>query len=330
VLIDGFLNENMKIIGMIPVYNDEDIIEEVIEHLLSQGLELVVLDNGSTDATYEKCRKFVGKGILKLHQFKTEFYQWDLILRMLYDMALVQKPDWVIRSDSDEFLESGEKGVTLKDAIIRADAEGYNLIQFDRFDFFMTDNDNESARSIKEKMPYYSYQGNWVYRAWKYFPGIRIGDAEGHYPIFPLASGYKIYAKKFVLRHYTFRSKEQAEKKMKQRIRHRGNTSKGQLPLDLHEQKILAQDFSTTYDHKLITKYEDDGNWNYEIVLYPFGNPNPPKKEDIFTDTGELKQKLKTVNEYKRLLEQKELTTTIALLYKKARSIKKSLFNRTK
>ena len=61
----------MKIVGMLAVYNDNDIIEEIIQHLISQGIDLVVLDNGSTDGTYEICKKFVGKGILDLFQYKT-------------------------------------------------------------------------------------------------------------------------------------------------------------------------------------------------------------------------------------------------------------------
>ena len=48
----------MKIVALIATYNEEDIIKEVIEHLLSQGLEIVLLDNGSTDQTYEICKKF--------------------------------------------------------------------------------------------------------------------------------------------------------------------------------------------------------------------------------------------------------------------------------
>jgi len=146
----------MKIIGMLPVFNDEDVIQEVIEYLLSQEIELVVLDNGSTDKTYEICKQFLSKGILQLKQFKTISYQWDTILRMLYDMAQTYTPDWVIRSDSDEFLESGIKNKTLKQAIEDADKDGYNLIQFDRFDFFMTDDDNEDAKSVREKLKYYS------------------------------------------------------------------------------------------------------------------------------------------------------------------------------
>jgi len=122
----------MKILGMIPVYNDEDIIEELIEYYIDQGLELVILDNGSTDNTFEICQKYVGKGVLQIHQYKTEtyVYEWENILRILYDMALFHSPDWVIRSDSDEFLESGTSNLTLKEAIEKLDSEEFNLIQF--------------------------------------------------------------------------------------------------------------------------------------------------------------------------------------------------------
>ena len=47
----------MKVIGMLSVFNDENIIEEVVEHLISQELELVVLENGSADNTNESCKK---------------------------------------------------------------------------------------------------------------------------------------------------------------------------------------------------------------------------------------------------------------------------------
>ena len=284
---------------MLPVFNEEDIIQEVIEHFISQKIPLVVLDNGSSDQTIEICKKFLGKGILKLEQFNSVYYQWDTILRMLYDMALVHSPDWVIRSDSDELLESGTD-LKLKDAIINADKEKCNLIQFDRFDFFMTDDDDKSAKSIKEKLRYYSYQGDFVYRAWKYFPGIRIGDAGGHYPIFPSGLKYKISPKKFVLRHYPFRSKEQAEVKMKYRVRGREKTN--DLALDGHEQKILNQDFSKKFDHNLLYKYQDDKKWEYTIKISPFANPNPPRKEDLFTEDGDLKERPKTNWEYKLLL----------------------------
>jgi len=126
----------MNLVGMLPVYNEEDIVEEVIQHLLSQGLDLVVLDNGSTDGSYEICKKFAEKGLITLNQVKTSKFDFTLILRILYDMALTRNPDWLIRSDQDEILESGIPNLTLKEAIEQEDKKGHNLIQFSVFEFF--------------------------------------------------------------------------------------------------------------------------------------------------------------------------------------------------
>jgi len=65
----------MKIVGMISVFNEEDIIEEMINHSISQGLDLVVLDGGPTDSTYDICKQFSDNSELKLYQFKTK--NWD-------------------------------------------------------------------------------------------------------------------------------------------------------------------------------------------------------------------------------------------------------------
>ena len=292
----------MKIIGMLSTYNDEDIISEVIENLLSQGIELVILDNGSKDKTFDICKKFLNKGVLDLIQHKTDTFQGNLILRMLYDMAFRYSPEWVIKVDSDEFLESGIKNVTLKEAIEKIDSENYNLIQFDQFNFFMTDADNENANSIKKRLTYYSCVGDFLYRAWKYFPGIRIGGEGGHYPIFPEGYLYRIYPKKFVLRHYTFRNKIHAEKKMEESKKRALKDAEGTPVLNEHLVKVLKQNFSNKIDHKLLTKYNEDGKWNLKRKFCPFTNPNPPKKEDIFLDDGTLRTKQKNVDEYKLTL----------------------------
>lgn len=290
---------------MLLVYNDEDIINEVIENLLFQGLELVVLDNGSTDSTYKICENFLGKGILQLKQFKTDSFisQHDVLHRILYHMALTENPDWLLRSDSDEFFETGITNKTLKDGIQQADSEGYNLIQFDRFDFFMTEDDNESVKSIKEKLTYYSCHGDYLYRAWKHFPGIRMGYSGGHYPIFPEGLSYKIYHKKFVMRHYKFRSTEQAKQKMHNTIRgttfEKSKENKDddiiKTGLNKHIKNILQQDFTRKVDHKLLTKYNEDEKWNYEIKYHPYMDEIPPKQNEIFTEDGKLKIKQKNV-----------------------------------
>jgi len=289
----------MKIVGMLSTYNEEDFVENVIKHLLNQGLELVILDNGSTDNTFEICKKFVNKGVLKLEQFQSNTYQWAIILIKLYDMALIQSPDWVIRSDSDELLESGVNNLTLKEAILEADSQGFNLIQFDEAHFFMTDKDNENANSVKERMIYYSWVSDFMYRCWKYFPGIRVEDKGGHLPVFPPDQKYKIFPRNFVIRHYNIRKKDQLEQKTKQRRVRIANTGEGELGWHTRYEIYLKNNFSGIVNHKLLTKYNEDNNWNLENKFDPRkGDRAMRKKEDIFTNDGYLKIESKTVPEF--------------------------------
>ncbi len=275
---------------MIPTYNDEDIIEEVIEHLLSQDIELVVLDNGSTDNTFQICKKFSDKGLIKLEQFKSDLFDWVLILNKLYDMAIFESPDWVLRSDSDQFLESGINNLTLKDVISQSEVGGYNIIQFDRFDFFMTDKNNKNAKSVKEKMPYYSYQTDYAYRAWKFVPGINVAGHMGHCPIFPSDVVYKFDPKKLVIRHYLFRNKQQSEKKVQDRIRRISSSSYKSYGLINHLRRTIQSDYSSIVDHRILTKYNEDNQWNYEKKFNPI-TKKLPSREEMFSNDGLMKNK---------------------------------------
>jgi len=278
----------VHLVGMLPVYNEVDIVEEVIQHLLSQGLDLVVLDNGSTDGSYEICTKFAEKGLITLNQVKTSKFDFPLILRILYDMALTRNPDWLIRSDQDEILESGNENLTLKEAIEREDEKGCNLIQFDVFEFFMTNNDNLSAKSIKDKFRYYSWQHDNAYRAWKHIPGTRVGDAGGHFPIFPEGIRHIIAEKKMVLRHYRFRDKEQAIKNNKERIARVKDIPERKIGWYEHLDKISEQKYFEPVNYRLLCEYKEDNKWNSESGFQPFVLTTQPKREELFSEDGRL------------------------------------------
>jgi len=261
---------------MVPTFNDEDIISEMLENLLHQGTFPVVLDNGSTDNTFNICKKFSERGVIKLSKFYSELYNMSTILEILYDMALIENPDWLVLCASDELLESGLNDCTLGEAISQINSEGFNLIQFNRFDFFMSDDDNKSAKTIREKLTYYSYQDDFLYRAWKFIPGVKMRDG-GHYPIFPNGEKYIIYPRKFVMRHYTFRSKEQAGKKMQDRI-NKNIEEKSKEGLTQHLKNALNHGLTKYVDHRLLTKYNEDNHWNLERKYVPFVVDHPKKK----------------------------------------------------
>lgn len=283
---------------MIPVYNEGDVVGQVIEQLLSEGIELVVLDNGSTDDSY-KIVKDYGKKILSLRRLETSTYDWPLILRILYDMALKENPDWLIHSDADEFLESGKNGISLKDEITKVDGDGKNLIQFDCFEFFMTDKDNLSEPSIKKKFYYYSWQADFMYRAWKYIPAVRPEVFGGHIPVFPPFEKYKIADRKFVLRHYRFRDEQQARKKIEARLIRIKETVEEKLSSYPQYAQMLKVGFPKLVNHKLLSKYEEDNNWNYKWRYHPYSLKELANRGQIFSENGKLNQPQPTYTELK-------------------------------
>jgi len=200
---------------MIPVYNEADMIGDVVEHLLSQGLELVILDNGSTDDSYKICERYVEKGVLRLERIRTEKYEFDLLAQRLYDAAISLGAKWVLLNAADEFLESPYRNLTLKEAIETDAQRGYNLIQFNNFEFFPTEKDSHDAEhDVRKRLKYYTWNDDLQFRCWKTYPGIRVTGTAGHYPVFPSKVKPRIPKTKYTLRHYRIRSYEHGVRKI--------------------------------------------------------------------------------------------------------------------
>src|SRR5208282_1327919 len=133
---------------MMSVRNESDIVGQVIKHLISQGIQLVILEGGSSDGSFEVCSEFVGHGVLSLESESSTKFQWHLILKRLYEMALRHQPDWVLLNGADEFLEAPSHGQTLE-AAIRSEADkGYDLIQFNNFEFWPTKDDDPAEGDV--------------------------------------------------------------------------------------------------------------------------------------------------------------------------------------
>jgi len=191
----------------------------------------------------------------------------------------------------------------LKDAISEEASKGYNLIQFNGFNFFMTDDDNLSANSIRERMKYYSFSRDYLYRAWKVYPGIYPND--GHIPIFPYDQKYVVSPRKMVLRHYRFRSTLQAEKKMKERLSRIKGTAEFRTGWHVQYDKIKKENFSKKIDHNILTKYFEDNQWNLK-KKFNFHNPAYLKKEDILSEDGSLKIRPKSIAELHVVIKNQE------------------------
>lgn len=137
----------MKLIAVLRIKNEIDIIDEALNRLSEVADEIIVLDNGSTDGTekvYANYPKVVE--VLKTNDFNEGR---DKI--MLLESAKKRNPDWIMFLDADEIFEKNfTRAVAEK--YMRSD---YDMIEFRLCHFWL---DKKHCRLFDRKYFLYSLQ----------------------------------------------------------------------------------------------------------------------------------------------------------------------------
>jgi hypothetical protein len=90
----------------VATYNDRDIVSQLINDLSADDFDIHVLDNWSTDGTFEQLGGLVSSfPALTLERFPvarpTQYCEWRAILERKTEIA-AQFPDrWIVHHDSD-------------------------------------------------------------------------------------------------------------------------------------------------------------------------------------------------------------------------------------
>lgn len=91
--------KDIKVAAILTVYNEEDIINHSINRLLEQQIHVYVIDNWSTDSTYEMlsqfrsnpyfigCERFPGKG-------PDPYFNWNYLLARISEVSSGIDADW--------------------------------------------------------------------------------------------------------------------------------------------------------------------------------------------------------------------------------------------
>jgi glycosyltransferase involved in cell wall biosynthesis len=298
----------VRIVGMMFVYNEADIIGQTIEHLASQGVELVVLDNGSTDGSLTIINDHIGNGVLSVERIQTAGFESTRMIRILHAMAIKHSPDWILLSGADEFLESPYRGMTLNGAVQLEDARGFNLIQFNNFEFYPTEKDDSQERDVRRRLRYYSWHDDFQYRCWKAYPGMSVFTAHGHDAKLPDGIRTKVSPNKFVLRHYKIRSYEHGLRKVFSERLPRFAPEERAKGWNIHYDNYGTDKSYFIVDSSSLTRYDEDGNWNVAKTFDgTYGAWNPPSaserisklRDDVNTLKEEVKKRDLTITELK-------------------------------
>lgn len=198
----------MRIVALLAVRNEELYLARCLEHLLDHGLEVHLIDHGSTDATVAIAREFARHGRVTVESFPYRgSYEWGKLLQRKEQLARQLDADWFIHHDADEIRQPPPPWRTLAEGVAAVDAAGFNAIDFAEMVFTPTGREQSFAGRdyVAEMRHYYYFAPRPEHRvnAWKNLGPVDLASAGGHRVEF---TGRRIFPQRFILRHYVFLS----------------------------------------------------------------------------------------------------------------------------
>ena len=115
-------------------HNEADLLNQHLPLWIAEGLEVVISDHSSNDATRAVAEAWLGRGVLTVQSLEW-LGQFSLEQQLAAKEAAIQglDHDWVVHLDTDEWLHSPMEGETLQQALSRLAAAGANAVNFEEF-----------------------------------------------------------------------------------------------------------------------------------------------------------------------------------------------------
>ncbi|MFC0522751.1 glycosyltransferase family 2 protein [Pontibacillus salicampi] len=212
-------NSSFKVIALMAVYNEEDIIEYSLNKLIEQDIYVYVIDNWSTDRTLEIIQTFrddphiIGYESYPSKNNAQKKFHFLEILHRKEILAATLNADWFIHCDADEIRESPWFDLNLKEGIQYIDSLGYNAIDHTVLNFSPT-NDHFISGNFEEHFRHFEigvYISGQV-KTWKKTDNkVSLAVHGGHQAMF---EGRRVAPFNFLLKHYPLRSQQHAERKI--------------------------------------------------------------------------------------------------------------------
>ena len=224
LIVDQFMKDpgkapsDFRAVAIMTAYNEEDIIGPSIGKLIADGLGVYVIDNWSTDRTYEIVERFRGKGLVGLERFPdapSAQYEWRSLLRRVEVVAPGIEADWCVHHDADERRSGPWDGVGLRDALWRVDRAGFSAVDHVVLNFRPTDNEFRPGGDFESHFRHFEFGRSpgllLQIKAWKNTGPVDLAGSGGHEAVF---RGRRVFPYRFELKHYPIRSQSHGELKV--------------------------------------------------------------------------------------------------------------------
>jgi hypothetical protein len=249
-----------RVLAMLATYNEERFIDSCIQNLTSQGVEIYLLDNGSTDRTVEIAQDWLGRGLIGIENLPREgVFSLEPQLMRKEELASTLEADWFMHVDADEIHLAPYAGWTLAEAFAAVENAGYNAVNFQEFTFIPTlespDHDHPGYQDTMRW--YYPYQPQTPFgiRAWLRQYRITLAASGGHKTRFP---GIRLCPVFFPMKHYQFLSVTHGLRKYADRKYDPKELQAGWHGAQLGWRRFLKSEFSLPPEGQLHEFFSDD------------------------------------------------------------------------
>src|SRR6266850_3586918 len=294
------------VVALIAAFNEEDIVGQVIRHLIDQGVAVYLLDHASTDRTVAEAEPYLGRGLVRIERFTESEtggggrVSWAAILRRKEALARELEANWFIHHDADEFRESPWAHLNLREGIEFVDRLGYNAIDFELFNFSPTRDGFTSREDVRKAFRHYAPAAacdRIQIKAWKKPTGpLDLVASGGHDAIFP---GRRVFPIRFILRHYPIRSQSHGIRKVLHERKAR--FSEEEQRRGWHVQyDAVDENYDFIRDPRTLTEYDSD-QARLQVMLHHRGievlEQKPAVRDekeihDLREELGGLRQEL--------------------------------------
>lgn len=232
-------------LAVVCVRNESMHIHRCIKDLISSGLDVHFVDNGSTDGTREIAESYIGNGVLAVDDLPWHG-SFSLTDQLNFKREIISQAqhDWILHCDADEWMVNPHVGESLIEAMNEAHETGFNCINFNEAVFIpLGDEDFEREDYADLMRTYYFFQPRYprLNRAWRRDAQLENSASGGH-----LLSGknLKIYPNDLILRHYIALSQEHVRRKYLARQFSEADQSKG-----WHGNRLTINESNLTFKH---------------------------------------------------------------------------------
>jgi hypothetical protein len=236
---------DFRVTAIMSAHNEADVIVPALQHLTEQGIGVYLVDNWSTDGTFDLARRFQDGGLLGIERYPADgpspLFRWGGYLKRVEELSRSLAGDWFIHHDADEVRRSPWPGIDLRRALYAVDRAGFNCVDHTVIEFPPVDDSFVPGSDFEAHFRAFDFGRHPAHffetKAWKRTGGsVSLTGSGGHEALFP---GRRVFPYKFLLKHYPIRSQTHGEKKVFRERQVRNPP----------EERAL--DWNTHYDHLL-------------------------------------------------------------------------------